>query len=77
MSNLTEKVYEQALDLPLEARIALIDKLLMSTNLPSRADIDQAWSKEVDSRFQQVESGQAKLVPGKEVFDKIRKRLTR
>ncbi|MFN2268078.1 MAG: addiction module protein [Desulfonatronovibrio sp.] len=51
--------------------------MLMSTNLPSKADIDQAWSKEVESRFEQVENGQARLVPGEEVFEKIRKRLAK
>lgn len=66
MPNLTEKAYEQALDLPLDSRIALIDKLLMNTNLPTRANIDQAWLKEIESRFQQFERGQIKFLSGKD-----------
>ncbi len=60
-------------------KLAMKEKILhlWQTLFSGQEDIDQAWSREVESRFQQLESGQAKLVPGEEVFDKIRKRLTR
>jgi len=33
-----------------DERLILIDKLLISTNLPIQKDIDQAWSDEVGAR---------------------------
>ena len=74
---LAEKIFEQALDLPIDDRLVLIDKLLNSTNLPTRLEIDQAWSKEVELRCQELENGNAKLVSGEEVFEKIKKRFSR
>lgn len=77
MVELAEKIYEQALDLPIDDRLLLIDKLLISTNLSTQEDIDQAWSKEVESRCQELDCGKAKLIPGEEVFAKIKKRFER
>jgi len=76
MANLADKIYQQAIDLPIDDRLVLIDKLLISTNLPTQNDIDQAWAKEVERRCQELDSGKAKLVPGEEVFDKIKKRFS-
>jgi putative addiction module component (TIGR02574 family) len=57
--------------------LILIDKLLISTNLPTQYDIDQAWSKEVERRCQELDSGKARLIPGEEVFEKIKKRFSK
>ena len=73
---LAEKIFEQALDLPIDDRLELIDKLLNSTNLPTRLEIDQAWSKEVELRCQELENGNAKLVSGEEVIEKIKKKFS-
>jgi putative addiction module component (TIGR02574 family) len=75
MAEFAEKIYEQALDLPIDDRLILIDKLLISTNLPTQNDIDQAWAQEVERRCQELENGKAKLIPGEEVFEKIKKRF--
>jgi putative addiction module component (TIGR02574 family) len=77
MVELAKKIYEQALDLPIDDRLILIDKLLISTNLPTQNDIDQAWSKEVERRCQELDSGKARLIPGEEVFEKIKKRFSK
>ncbi len=76
MAILSEKIYEQALDLPIDDRLALIDKLLKSSNLSSQEEIDQAWSKEIERRFQNLETGKSKLIPGEVVFEKIKKRFS-
>ena len=73
---LAEKIFEQALDLPIDDRLSLIDKLINSTNLPTQKDIDQAWSKEVEFRSQDLENGNAKLISGEKVFEKIKKRFS-
>ncbi|RLD55741.1 MAG: addiction module antitoxin RelB [Bacteroidetes bacterium] len=75
MAILAEKIYEQALDLPIDDRLILIDKLLKSSNLSNQEEIDQEWSEEIELRFQNLKNGTAKLIPGEIVFEKIKKRL--
>ena len=77
MVALSEKIYEQALDLPIDDRLILIDKLLYSTNLPTQTEIDQAWAKEVELRCKALENGTSKLISGEKVFDKIKKRFSK
>lgn len=73
---LSEKIFEQALDLPVNDRLTLIDKLLSSTNLPTQEEIDKSWAKEVELRCQTIDSGKARLIPGEEVFKKIKERFS-
>jgi putative addiction module component (TIGR02574 family) len=73
---LVEKIFEQALDLPIDDRLSLIDRLINSTNLPTQEDIDQAWSKEVEFRCQKLENGNTRLISGEKVFEKIKKRFS-
>ncbi len=77
MIALAEKVYKDALDLPTNDRLKLIDKLLHSANLPTQVDIDKAWAKEVENRSNKLENGNAKLIPGEEVFAKIKSKFAK
>lgn len=77
MTALAEKIYNEVLDLPTEDRLSLLDRLLHVSNLPIQADIDQAWSAEIERREQQVENGTATLIPAEEVFAKINARLAK
>jgi len=52
-------------------------KRFLSTNLSTHQDIDQAWSEEVERRSQELDSGTEKLIPGEEVFEKIKKRFSK
>ncbi|OGQ89765.1 MAG: hypothetical protein A2464_10490 [Deltaproteobacteria bacterium RIFOXYC2_FULL_48_10] len=72
-----KRIYEQALNLPINDRLILIDKLLISTNLSAQNDIDQTWVQEVERRCQDVDNGTAKLIPGEEVFEKIKKKFSK
>ena len=76
MAELSEKIYEQALDLSVDDRLTLIDKLVNSTNLPTNKTIDLAWSDEVELRSREFDKGKSKLIPGDEVLKKIKKRFT-
>jgi len=67
-----DRVIEEALSLPADVRISLIEKLLTSLNLPVDEEIDRLWAEEAERRVTQIEEGKANLVPGKEVFTKIR-----
>jgi hypothetical protein len=75
MTALAEKIYNEALDLPAEDRLALLDRLLHDTNLSTQTDIDQAWAEEAERRDRQIDAGTATLIPGAEVFAKINARL--
>ncbi|OGV19213.1 MAG: hypothetical protein A2X47_02015 [Lentisphaerae bacterium GWF2_38_69] len=77
MIALAEKIYEQALDLPTEDRLLLIDKLLHSANLPTQQEIDKAWAIEAERRFRSVEAGKSKLISGEKVFEKIKKKFSK
>lgn len=77
MFELADKVYEDALALPTDDRLKLIDKLLHSTNIPTNPEIDRAWIEEIVIRNQKLEDGTAKLIPGEEVFEKIKKKFTK
>jgi len=77
LAALAEKIYNEVLDLPAEDRLTLLDRLLHVSNLPTQADIDQAWSAEIERREQQIENGTATLIPAEEVFAKINARLAK
>jgi len=72
-----DRVVEEALSLPADVRIALVEKLLRSLNLPVDEDIDRLWAEEAERRVAQIAEGKAELVPGEEVFAKIRAKYGR
>jgi len=76
MVALTEKIYDEALDLPSEERLILIEKLLQSI-IPSNKSIENAWIVESERRLQEYKDGKVKTVSGKEVFRKIYTRLNK
>ena len=72
MATTNDRVIEEALSLPADVRLNLIEKLLMSLNLPINEEIDRLWAEEAERRVSQIEEGKVKIVPGEEVFAKIR-----
>jgi len=68
-----DELLNEAMSLPVELRARLADELLKSLN-PARAEIDELWAAEVERRISEIEAGQAELIPGDEVFAKLRKR---
>jgi putative addiction module component (TIGR02574 family) len=72
MVTTNDRVIEEALSLPADFRISLVEKLLTSLNLPVNKEIDRLWAKEAERRVSQIEESKAKLIPGEEVFAKIR-----
>jgi putative addiction module component (TIGR02574 family) len=77
MSVVAKKVFDEALSLPANARLSLVEKLLISLNLPTRPEIDRLWAEEVERRIAQIDKGVVKLLPGKKVFSNIRKKYRR
>ena len=77
MSVVAKKVFDDALSLPAEARVGLVEKLLTSLNLPTQPEIDRLWAEEAEKRIARIDKGEVKLVPGKRVFSVIRKKHRR
>jgi hypothetical protein len=46
MTVVADKVFNEALSLPSDARMSLVEKLLTSLNLPTHADIDLLWASD-------------------------------
>lgn len=72
----TDELLNEAMSLPVELRAQLVDELLKSLN-PTRAEIDELWAAEAERRIAEIEAGQAKLIPGAEVFAKLREKRSR
>jgi putative addiction module component (TIGR02574 family) len=72
-----DRVTEDALSLPADARLKLIETLLTSLNLPAGEDVDRAWAEEAERRVTQIEAGEAKLIAGEEVFSRLRAKYGR
>ena len=77
MTAVINRVVEEVLELPAEVRINLVDKILVSLNLPMRPDIDKIWSEEAERRVAEIDRGEVELIPGEEVFAKIRQKYGR
>lgn len=60
--------------LPTNDKIALVDMILENLS-PSDVKIEELWKIEVERRMDELESGEMTLVPGEQVFAKIRNRF--
>jgi hypothetical protein len=69
-----EQLFDEIDILPLDLKAKLVDKILNSINQTDDA-IDNLWIKEVNRRKEEIESGEATLIRGEEVFQKIGQRL--
>jgi putative addiction module component (TIGR02574 family) len=59
--------------LPIDMKLEIIDHLLESIS-PKRREVDEAWKEEVERRIDEVENGEVELIPGEEVFARMRER---
>ena len=75
MITLPPNIEQEVLVLPSNERLALIDKLIISLNLPTQSDIDKLWADEAERRIEESDKGIVKGIPGEEVFAEIRARL--
>jgi len=74
MATTVKKICNEALFLPADERIGLVERLLTSLNLPTQADIERLWAEEAEHRIAEIDRGDVKLVPGEQVFENIRRK---
>ena len=67
MPTAAEKVVADALELPAEVRIALVDRILASLNLPTRPEIDRLWAEEAERRIAEIDRGVVNLIPAEQI----------
>ena len=77
MGTATDKILEEAPLLPADERASLAERLLQSLNLPTEAEINRLWAEKAERRVSQLESGKVDLIPGEQVFAKIRAKYQR
>jgi putative addiction module component (TIGR02574 family) len=70
----TKELFDEAISLPIEIRMQLVEKLLRSLN-PTQKEIDKLWAKEAERRIEEIKSCKVKTIPGEKVFKRIRDRL--
>ncbi len=68
MSDLLKKIENEALDLSVQERAFLADRLLSSLNESPLSDIDIAWLDEAERRYQEYQKGLRPGIPAHEVF---------
>jgi len=56
-----------------DAELAL--SLIESLDGPADPGVEEAWRAEVERRIGQIERGKVQLIPGDEVFARLRRRL--
>lgn len=75
MSSTVAELKQQAAQLSEVERAELALALLESLDGPADADVEEAWRVEVERRDAEVRRGEVQLVPGDEVFERLRRRL--
>jgi putative addiction module component (TIGR02574 family) len=75
MADILAELKEKAAQLPDGQRAELALALIESLDGPADADVEEAWRVEIAHRAAQVERGEVKLIPGDEVFERLRRRL--
>ena len=73
MSEHSAQILKEALSLPSDDRVELVDRLLASLDTPN-PDIDALWVREAEDRIDAYERGEIPAIPAKDVFDAIRKK---
>ena len=71
----TTDILNEAISLPVEERVILVDSLLKTLNSPS-PNIDKLWAEIAQRRLLELRSGEVKAVPGDEVFKRIWERFS-
>ena len=76
MTAQTMEIMDVVDSLPIDMKLEIIDHLLESIS-PTKKEVEEAWKEEVERRIDEVENGKVKLIPGEEVFARMRERYSK
>jgi len=66
-----ENLLSEAMQLPEEDRVLLINQLLETVHTPDDPEVEGAWQEEIARRIAEVESGRVKPLPWSEARRQI------
>lgn len=66
----TKKLIDDILNLPLQIRALLAEKILESLDIEDDFTISKEWKNEIERRCNEIDEGRAKLTNAEEVFAK-------
>ncbi len=76
MSRSFEELEAEIMNLGLEGRARLAERLLLSLEAPSEAENLQLWVTEVERRLRELREGHAKEIPAHEALQQARASLS-
>lgn len=71
MKRAAEEVLKDALELPVEARAALVDSLLDSLDTAVDPDAEKLWQAEILRRAREIHEGAVQLIPWSELRSQL------
>jgi putative addiction module component (TIGR02574 family) len=75
MSDTLAELKKRAATLSDTERADLALSLIESLDGPADPDAEEAWRVEIERRIGQIDRGEVQLIPGDEVFARLRRRL--
>jgi putative addiction module component (TIGR02574 family) len=75
MGSMLAEMKAKASQLSEAERADLALSLIESLDGPADPDAGEAWRLEIERRIGQIERGEVQLIPGDEVFARLRRRL--
>lgn len=70
MSATSEQILKDALALPPQERVELVEQLLATFQSPPDPSLAELWAREAESRLDAYDRGELSAVPAEEVFEK-------
>jgi putative addiction module component (TIGR02574 family) len=74
MSRDLKQVFREAFELPETERATLAGLLIESLEPPPDSEVEEAWAKEAERRWNEIESGEVRTIPWDEVRAKLFRR---
>lgn len=75
MSDTLTELKQKAAELSDAERADLALSLIESLDGPADPDVEEAWRIEIERRIGQIDRGEVELIPGDEVFARLRRRM--
>ncbi|TXL15837.1 hypothetical protein BMR05_01955 [Methylococcaceae bacterium HT4] len=66
----TKELIDEAISLPIDKRVLVVDSLLPSLNQPE-SEIDRKWNEVAQKRLMEMRAGKIESISGEQVFKKI------
>lgn len=73
MSIMAENLLTQALQMPVEDRAVIAERLISSLDTETDQDVEIAWQQEVQRRVDEVDKGVVTCIPWEQVLLRLRK----